>query len=187
MSHQLYVVFYILCLLHGLQRITSSPKFWAFFAGPGAIYIIDKVSIVIRYDHELFYNFLVWPQIVSLRRSFFELHVLETEILPSDVIKITFYRPPNFTYRSGQWIRVSCNVLGYSEYHSLTITSAPHEDFLSLHIKARGPWTWRLRNYFDPNVQDNGDGDNCEERLPPMIRLQVGKSVQFSDTFPLHF
>ena len=43
-----------------------------------------------------------------------ELDVLETELLPSDVIKITFYRPPNFTYRSGQWIRVSCNVVDYS-------------------------------------------------------------------------
>ena len=41
------------------------------------------------------------------------------------------------------------------EYHSLTITSAPHEDFLSIHIKARGPWTWRLRNYFDPQVKRN--------------------------------
>ena len=54
------------------------------------------------------------PQIISLRRSFMELDVLETELLPSDVIKITFYRPPNFTYRSGQWIRVSCNVVDYS-------------------------------------------------------------------------
>ena len=43
-----------------------------------------------------------------------ELDVLETELLPSDVIKITFYRPPNFTYRSGQWIRVSCNVVDQS-------------------------------------------------------------------------
>ncbi len=51
---------------------------------------------------------------MSLRRSFFELHILETELLPSDVIKISFYRPPNFTYRSGQWIRVSCNVVGYT-------------------------------------------------------------------------
>ncbi len=140
-------------------------------------------------------------KIVSLRRSFFELHILETELLPSDVIKISFYRPPNFTYRSGQWIRVSCNVVGYTEYHSLTITSAPHEDFLSIHIKARGPWTWRLRNYFDPdmprvneevmldrnNNSSGGGGDGVsaaadaestraakgEQQIQPRIRLQV--------------
>ncbi len=147
----------------------------------------------------------VWYQIISLRRSFFELHILETQLLPSDVIKISFYRPPNFTYRSGQWIRVSCNVVGYTEYHSLTITSAPHEDVLSLHIKARGPWTWRLRNYFDPNVprvneepllnkdgrEDDGgaggrgDAESTrakkgEQQLQPRIRLQVS-NILFMD------
>lgn len=43
-----------------------------------------------------------------------ELHILETELLPSDVTKLTFYRPPNFTYKSGQWVRVACNVVDYS-------------------------------------------------------------------------
>ncbi|XP_059085329.1 dual oxidase-like [Tigriopus californicus] len=169
LTHQLYVLFYILCLLHGLQRITSVPRFWVFFIFPGAIFIFDKIE--------------------SLRRSYMELDILDTEILPSDVIKITFYRPPNFTYRSGQWIRVSCNVVGYSEYHSLTITSAPHEDFLSIHIKARGPWTWRLRNYFDSSniVEDeskaeddviqNAKGstealDEDDGQIQPRIRLQ---------------
>ena len=42
-----YLVFYVLCLLHGLQRITSSPRFWMFFAGPAAIFAIDKVMLVI--------------------------------------------------------------------------------------------------------------------------------------------
>ena len=52
--------------------------------------------------------------------------------------------------------------LSLAEYHSLTITSAPHEDFLSIHIKARGPWTWRLRNYFDPSVNDvNSSSDSA--------------------------
>ena len=80
-----------------------------------------------------------------------ELDVLRTELLPSDVIKITFYRPPNFTFRSGQWVRVACEAIGNSEWHSLSITSAPHENSSSLHIKAKGPWTWRLRNHFDSN------------------------------------
>ncbi len=44
---QFYLVFYVLCLLHGLQRITSSPRFWMFFAGPAAIFAIDKVMLVI--------------------------------------------------------------------------------------------------------------------------------------------
>lgn len=78
------------------------------------------------------------------------LDIIETELLPSDVIKIKFYRPPNLKYLSGQWVRLACTVFGSNEFHSFTLTSAPHENFLSCHIKAQGPWTWKLRNYFDP-------------------------------------
>ncbi|CAG9818789.1 unnamed protein product [Phaedon cochleariae] len=83
--------------------------------------------------------------------------VIETELLPSDVIKIKFYRPPNLKYLSGQWVRLGCTAFRDYEFHSFTLTSAPHENFLSCHIKAQGPWTWKLRNYFDPcnyNAED---------------------------------
>lgn len=57
----------------------------------------------------------------------------------------------------GQWVRLSCTAFKKEEFHSFTLTSAPHENFLSCHIKAQGPWTWKLRNYFDPcnfNTED---------------------------------
>ena len=74
-----------------------------------------------------------------------QLDILETELLPSDVTKVKFYRPPNMKVLSGQWIRFTCTAIQPEEYHSLTLTSAPHEDFLSVHVKAHGPWTWKLR------------------------------------------
>ena len=48
LSHQLYVLFYILCMLHGLARITAAPKFWIFFAFPGVVFTIDKVRIFLQ-------------------------------------------------------------------------------------------------------------------------------------------
>ncbi|KAK7017867.1 Protein bli-3 [Halocaridina rubra] len=95
-----------------------------------------------------------------------ELDIIETELLPSDVVKIKYYRPPNFKYLSGQWVRLSCTAFRQSEYHSFTLTSAPHENFLSCHIKAQGPWTWKLRKFFDPHNYVH-DEDN-----PPRIRLE---------------
>jgi len=68
----------------------------------------------------------------------------------SDVTLLEFKRPSNFEYRSGQWIRLACEPLGSGEYHSLTLTSAPHEDTLSVHVRAVGPWTANLRKLFDP-------------------------------------
>lgn len=129
-THSLYILLYILSLVHGLARLTGPPRFWIFLIGPGTIYILDKM--------------------VSLRTKYIPLDVIETELLPSDVIKVKFYRPPNLKYLSGQWVRLACTAFKNMEFHSFTLTSAPHENFLSCHIKAQGPWTWKLRNYFDP-------------------------------------
>jgi dual oxidase len=49
-------------------------------------------------------------------------------------------------------VRIACLSLGDSEYHPFTLTSAPHEDFLSLHIRAVGPWTSNLRRAYDANA-----------------------------------
>lgn len=117
-THSLYIVLYALCLIHGLARLTGAPRFWIFFIGPGIIFALDKV--------------------VSLRTRHIALDVIETELLPSDVIKIKFYRPPNLKYLSGQWVRLACTAFRTNEFHSFTLTSAPHENFLSCHIKAQG-------------------------------------------------
>ncbi len=101
------------------------------------------------------------------------LDILETELLPSDVIKIKFYRPPNFKYLSGQWVRLACTAFRTNEYHSFTLTSAPHENFLSCHIKAHGPWTWKLRNYFDPS-NFNVNEDHAKVRIRGNHRLPLG-------------
>ena len=53
-------------------------------------------------------------------------------------------------------MRIACLALGTNEYHPFTLTSAPHEDTLSLHIRAVGPWTTRLREIYSPPT-----GDSC--------------------------
>ena len=64
---------------------------------------------------------------------------------------LRFSKPPNFEYKSGQWVRIASIVQGSNEYHPFTLTSAPHEKWLSLHIRAVGPWTMNLRKLYDPN------------------------------------
>lgn len=70
------------------------------------------------------------------------------------VIGLTFKRPLNFEYKSGQWVRIACLELGQGEYHPFTMTSAPHEEHLSLHIRAVGPWTTNVRKTYDINNRD---------------------------------
>lgn len=70
--------------------------------------------------------------------------------VPPGVTHLRFQRPHDFEYKSGQWVRIACVALGTTEYHPFTLTSAPHEDTLSLHIRAAGPWTTRLRELYSP-------------------------------------
>lgn len=75
----------------------------------------------------------------------------------ADVTYLEFKRPQGFVYRSGQWVRIACLALGTDEYHPFTLTSAPHEETLSLHIRAVGPWTSKLREAYTPeNLQELG-------------------------------
>ncbi len=73
-----------------------------------------------------------------------------------DVTLLEFKRPANFEYKSGQWVRIACLAQSKSEYHPFTLTSAPHEETLSVHIRAVGPWTMNLRRIYDPNQIKDG-------------------------------
>ena len=69
-------------------------------------------------------------------------------VLNLDVTFLAMKRPLNFDYRSGQWIRIACEALDAFSYHPFTLTSAPHEPFVSVNIRAIGPWTQRLREEY---------------------------------------
>ena len=84
-------------------------------------------------------------------------NVTHINIFFTDVLYLKFKRPPTFNYQSGQWVRIACKELNESEYHPFTLTSAPHENHLSLHIRALGPWTNNLRRIYDPNRDTNNE------------------------------
>ncbi|XP_060062787.1 dual oxidase 2-like [Ylistrum balloti] len=140
-THNFYILLYIFLVLHGSGRLVQNPLFQNFFYGPLIIYVIDKL--------------------ISVSRKKREISVIQADLLPSDVTGLKFKRPLDFDYKSGQWVRIACLDLGEDEYHPFTLTSAPHEDFLSLHIRAVGPWTINLRNTYDPN--------NLGDRIPPKV------------------
>ena len=91
----------------GLQRITAAPAFGVYFIFPALIYTFDKI--------------------VTFRTSYMELDILETELLPSDVLRIRFYRPPNMKVLSGQWIRFTCTSLApeVNDQHLQSIETSP--------------------------------------------------------------
>ncbi|KAG8180699.1 hypothetical protein JTE90_005796 [Oedothorax gibbosus] len=130
-THNLYPVVYILMILHGMGQLIQEPIFYYFFLGPCTLFTIDRL--------------------ISVSRKTIEIPVVKAELLPSGVTHLEFKRPHNFEYKSGQWVRIACMPLNANEYHPFTLSSAPHEENLSLHIRAVGPWTTNLRKTYDPN------------------------------------
>ncbi len=131
-THHWYVIFYILTFLHGSGRLVQDPLFGNFFLGPGIVYAIDLL--------------------ISVGRRTAELSVVRADILPSQVIGVYFKRPVAFDYKAGQWVKIASAAQNPGEFHSFTISSAPHEEFLSLHIRAVGPWTYNFRESYSPSV-----------------------------------
>ena len=129
-THHLYVLFYLLTFLHGSGRLVQNPLFGNYFLGPGIIYAIDLLISVSRRKHEV--------------------AVVRADILPSQVIGIYFKRPVTFDYKAGQWLKVASAAQNPGEFHSFTISSAPHKEYLSLHIRAVGPWTYNFREHYNP-------------------------------------
>ncbi|XP_063268433.1 dual oxidase 2 [Prinia subflava] len=129
-THHLYVLLYVLVIIHGSYALIQQPRFYIYFIIPALIYSADKL--------------------LSLSRKKVEISVVKAELLPSGVTHLQFQRPQDFDYKSGQWVRIACMALGTTEYHPFTLTSAPHDDTLSLHIRAVGPWTTRLRELYSP-------------------------------------
>ncbi|XP_067356679.1 dual oxidase 1 [Channa argus] len=127
-THYLYIVVYILTVIHGSFALLQEPRFHIYLIPPGLLFLLDKL--------------------ISLSRKKVEIPVVRAELLPSGVTHLEFKRPQGFVYRSGQWVRIACLMLGTDEYHPFTLTSAPHEDTLSLHIRAVGPWTSQLRELY---------------------------------------
>ncbi|KAM7158614.1 dual oxidase 2 isoform 1-T3 [Molossus nigricans] len=134
LTHHLYILLYVLIIIHGSFGLIQLPRFHIYFLVPALIYGGDKL--------------------VSLSRKKVEISVVKVELLPSGVTHLQFQRPQGFEYKSGQWVRIACLALGTTEYHPFTLTSAPHEDTLSLHIRAAGPWTTRLREIYSPPTDD---------------------------------
>ena len=89
-------------------------------------------------------------------------------------------KPPGFNYKSGQWIRIACLERGGNEYHPFTLTSAPHEQNITLHIRAVGPWTMAIRRLYDPRLRK-------DNKFPTVSRTCLGFIYSFTFLFLCHF
>lgn len=66
--------------------------------------------------------------------------------LPANVIRVSFpKRGSNFSYKAGQYLFLCVPALSLFEWHPFSVSSAPHEDLVTVHIRVLGNWTRKLQ------------------------------------------
>ncbi len=66
------------------------------------------------------------------------------QLITDDVVKVSFEKSATLSYNAGQFIQIAFPDIGFLEFHPISISSAPHEDEVTLHIKASGGWSNKL-------------------------------------------
>ncbi|XP_002715014.3 NADPH oxidase 3 [Oryctolagus cuniculus] len=171
-THHVFIIFFISLALHGAGRIVrgqtpeslllhnvtfcrnhydkwhavaqcpmprfsgKEPSAWKWVLGPVVLYACERIIRFWRFQQEV-----VITKVIS--------H-------PSGVLELRM-KKRDFTMAPGQYIFIQCPAISLLEWHPFTLTSAPHEDFFSVHIRAAGDWTEALCEAFGAQGQDLKD------------------------------
>uniref|UniRef100_A0A0D9WHG9 FAD-binding FR-type domain-containing protein n=1 Tax=Leersia perrieri TaxID=77586 RepID=A0A0D9WHG9_9ORYZ len=132
-AHHLLVIAYILLVLHSyfifLTKQWYKRTTWMYLAVPVLFYACERTTR-------------------KLRETSYRVTVIKAAIFPGNVLSIYMNKPPSFKYKSGMYMFVKCPDVSPFEWHPFSITSAPGDDYLSVHIRTLGDWTTELRNLF---------------------------------------
>lgn len=147
----------MLLLLHAPARL------WIWFFFPAMFVIVDRLLLA---NNQSLY--------LSLR---------SVKLLPRDVIGLTFELPQGFAYQAGQYI-----LLGWKgEWHPFTLTSAPEENCISVHIRAPNTLDWcsALRKRLTQESPAQAAGNADEKQKPPKAPLIIEYSQRTLPNCPV--
>ncbi|PWZ17189.1 hypothetical protein Zm00014a_015785 [Zea mays] len=132
-SHHLFIIVYISLVIHGecLYLIHDWYKrtTWMYLAVPVGLYVGERT---LRF----------------FRSGSYSVRLLKVAIYPGNVLTLQMSKPPTFRYKSGQYMFVQCPAVSPFEWHPFSITSAPGDDYLSIHVRQLGDWTRELKRVF---------------------------------------
>jgi predicted ferric reductase/Ca2+-binding EF-hand superfamily protein len=144
----LFVVFAIMWGF-ALGTIRRSSRFELFYFTH--LLYVAWVAIAIAHAPSI----LVWlglpllgfgiEQIVRLRRRGRETSVIAARALRSGVTRLDIRRPEGFAQRAGDYAFLRIPSIAKHEWHPFTISSAPENDALTVHVRSLGNWTSNLR------------------------------------------
>jgi len=137
-THHLFILYYIILAFHGFPGVLEPPTAWMFIIGPVIFYTIERVVRVCRGNEDT-------VLVMAVQH-------------PSDVLELRM-KKNTFVYQPGVYLFLNCPYVSSQEWHPFTITSAPEQDFVSVHVRIVGDWTGAVKKLLNPN---NELGIVCE-------------------------
>uniref|UniRef100_A0A0D3ETQ4 FAD-binding FR-type domain-containing protein n=1 Tax=Oryza barthii TaxID=65489 RepID=A0A0D3ETQ4_9ORYZ len=132
-SHHLFIIVYIALIVHGeclyLIHVWYRRTTWMYLSVPVCLYVGERI---LRF----------------FRSGSYSVRLLKVAIYPGNVLTLQMSKPPTFRYKSGQYMFVQCPAVSPFEWHPFSITSAPGDDYLSIHVRQLGDWTRELKRVF---------------------------------------
>ncbi|XP_054807539.1 respiratory burst oxidase homolog protein E isoform X2 [Prosopis cineraria] len=132
-SHHLLALVYVLLFIHGsclyLTHKWYQKSTWMYISIPMLLYTAERTLRTCRSKHH-------------------SVKILKVSVLPGNVFSVVMSKPHGFMYKSGQYLFLKCPKISPFEWHPFSITSAPGEDYLSVHIRTVGDWTQELKLLF---------------------------------------
>ncbi|KAN0101574.1 Ferric reductase NAD binding domain containing protein [Hyaloscypha variabilis] len=133
-THHMFVIFFFFWSIHGAFCMiqpdfapycvsvgsTAIGVFWQYWMYGGYIYLLERIAREIRGKHKTYISKVVQH--------------------PSMVCEIQI-KKENTKTRAGQYIFFCCPEVSVWQYHPFTLTSAPEEDYISIHIRMQGDFT----------------------------------------------
>ncbi|KAJ1989724.1 hypothetical protein GGI25_004750 [Coemansia spiralis] len=131
--HHLFFVYFVCFSIHGgfcLLKTNLPPychtgaAFYKYWIGSGIIYLFERLSREYRAN-----------------RRAKGMRVQKVILHPAKVLEVQFHKPRGFKGKAGQYAFLNCPAVSTQQWHPFTLTSAPEEDYVSVHIRVVGDWT----------------------------------------------
>lgn len=132
-SHHLFVIVYALFIVHGVKLYLTHKWYkkstWMYLAVPMAFYAGERL-------------------IRAFRSGYKNVQIIKVAVYPGNVLALYMSKPQGFKYTSGQYIFLNCSDVSPFQWHPFSLTSAPGDDYVSVHIRTLGDWTAQLKTLF---------------------------------------
>ncbi|GAB2219215.1 hypothetical protein Droror1_Dr00006846 [Drosera rotundifolia] len=163
-SHHLLGLVYLLLLIHGtflfFVKHWYQKTTWMYISVPLLLYVAER-------------------SLRTCRSEFYAVQILKVSELPGHVFSLIMGKPQGFKYKSGQYIFLQCPTISKFEWHPFSITSAPDDNYLSVHIRIVGDWTRELKRVVTEGANPSsvigrlkfGDLGNINEKCSPRLLI----------------